>query len=718
MSEIIPTPQKDRTFNISLYDGTRLVAAHVLNINPETITYDSPSRTLVHRTEGGIYADDYGLGITTLSLSGITGWHAKRDIDGKYRDGFQAYKRIYKDIYLQFKKLSEEAKKSGKVAKGFKVNGAHIKIVDELNDKTIRCIFGKRGYTLNRSKTRPLLFQYDMDLVIIWDADWEDTDRPKEYSTTLSEEQTAALTNRLDKTKQTIAQLQAQQKPFLSRHPKFAAFVNKLDSLTTMAQNVVTSANKKISTANNVVGMVGARIGAIADTMERMGSLIYKAQSFVGNLEAQTVGQVNRIIEEYNAIRCAVGALSFSDFMPNIKLMDGNMGCSSTLGVGSSKYSTLSNTFSTIYGDGNDRLQNSVSLTEQAQAAVLVQANADLALEDPADYGFDPEEILNTLVAGSILETDLDFTSELSNIDATESNFMRVESVDTVDTIVDKSLEEWAYEVLGDESLWQEIAVYNKLRYPFFSDDPLDQFGPEIKSLTLASPVIPTTDTITLVSVDGIGPGYRLWFDDGVTTTERFVESVDTLTNEVVVTEDITTAMATTISISLYNNPDYINGRVLQTGQKLLIPRLGLASTSIIDREKSTTDVEQLFGIDMGLSKNGFLTVTDTGDIETVSGVGNLLQALQNRLDTPIKSFKNEPEYGNPAFERIGRTQNEATRRATTSDLEEAVLRDYRVTGAQVDQYVVDGDTAEVTMNVDVVGQSQSVSKTFQVRGV
>jgi phage baseplate assembly protein W len=94
------------------------------------------------------------------------------------------------------------------------------------------------------------------------------------------------------------------------------------------------------------------------------------------------------------------------------------------------------------------------------------------------------------------------------------------------------------------------------------------------------------------------------------------------------------------------DNPSLASATVLQAGSLLKVP----ASATIAS---TTSDPNVLFGIDLALV-DGDLAADDGGDFLTVSGVANLQQALEHRLETPLSELVFHLDYGNGVYGLIG----------------------------------------------------------------
>ncbi len=157
----IPASQKsgDRPIAFALLRGGRLVPGGqvTLIIRPEELSREEPSRVTVQQTLGGAYLDHYGLGISTISIQGNTGWRA-----GQSEDGGQHFERLRSDIFLRWHELRAEQQGRG--------DPDIIELVFSDALDNISVVVAPQNFRLQRSKSRPLLYQYSMRLVVLREA--------------------------------------------------------------------------------------------------------------------------------------------------------------------------------------------------------------------------------------------------------------------------------------------------------------------------------------------------------------------------------------------------------------------------------------------------------------------------------------------------------------------------------------------------------------------
>lgn len=154
------TRQDMRYMTLSVKDLTGHHASHSLRlpINPSLKQLDHDIRTTPIQTEGGIWVDDFGMGMPQLQLQGNTGW---RPVNGRYNgtpiDGFQAFVHMYQDIiqyYFQLESLYQTSP-----------DNIELLIADDVDRVTYRAIPTNK-ISWPRTRSTPLLFPYSATFII------------------------------------------------------------------------------------------------------------------------------------------------------------------------------------------------------------------------------------------------------------------------------------------------------------------------------------------------------------------------------------------------------------------------------------------------------------------------------------------------------------------------------------------------------------------------
>lgn len=84
---------------------------HTLLVNPEDMNMTEPARVNVVQTLGGAYVDDFGQGLPTVSISGVTGYKARENTEGITKDGWTEFRDFREKIYRFFLKSNNPSAK-------------------------------------------------------------------------------------------------------------------------------------------------------------------------------------------------------------------------------------------------------------------------------------------------------------------------------------------------------------------------------------------------------------------------------------------------------------------------------------------------------------------------------------------------------------------------------------------------------------------------------
>jgi hypothetical protein len=126
-----------------------------LPIRPEDLTRNEPSRVSVHQTLGrdvSGWVDNFGEGLPSVTIAGHTGWGA-----GGRPDGVEAFNKLNTLVQHDYHKAKQDAIDGGRDPSAVK-----LLFVDMLDDFCWNVT--PTQFVLRRSKSRPLLFQYNITL--------------------------------------------------------------------------------------------------------------------------------------------------------------------------------------------------------------------------------------------------------------------------------------------------------------------------------------------------------------------------------------------------------------------------------------------------------------------------------------------------------------------------------------------------------------------------
>lgn len=151
-----PPSQKNRLIGFA---GT--VGAMELVIRPEELTRFEPSRLAVQQTLGGAWADSFDRGIIQIRISGTTGWHGG-PADGGQLSGEAQFLLLRQTAFIQW-----HSQRAAIVAGGGDPSVVTLVFIDSLDGHVD--VVAPKSFTLRRSKSRPLLMQYQIEMLVLQD---------------------------------------------------------------------------------------------------------------------------------------------------------------------------------------------------------------------------------------------------------------------------------------------------------------------------------------------------------------------------------------------------------------------------------------------------------------------------------------------------------------------------------------------------------------------
>ena len=129
---------------------------------PDELSISSPSRTGVTQTKGGVWIEDFGMGVRELSMQGTTGYKKVMVGKGKNRiekDGRQSIRDL-QDLYINYNLLRQDQAVAGEDFRG-------IVMVFHMFSEKFHYVVHPMNFTLKRSKSNPLLYFYAMSFIIL-----------------------------------------------------------------------------------------------------------------------------------------------------------------------------------------------------------------------------------------------------------------------------------------------------------------------------------------------------------------------------------------------------------------------------------------------------------------------------------------------------------------------------------------------------------------------
>lgn len=156
-----PTSQKAnrRPISFVLTDDGKVLRGVTLVIRPEDLTRNQNSRSAVHQTLGrGLqgWVDEFGEGLPSCTISGHTGWRYTTN-GGDRQDGAEAFLELNALVMEEYHTAKQKAIDTGR-------DPAKVKLIFSDDLDYFAWSVTPTSFQLRRSKSRPLLYQYQISL--------------------------------------------------------------------------------------------------------------------------------------------------------------------------------------------------------------------------------------------------------------------------------------------------------------------------------------------------------------------------------------------------------------------------------------------------------------------------------------------------------------------------------------------------------------------------
>lgn len=292
-----------------------------LPIRPEDLTRTESTAATVHQTLGREvrgWVDDFGQALPSCTISGNTGW---RVAAGTGLDGSQSFEELNDLVQHTYPERRQAAIDAG-------ADPANVRLlfVDALDD--FAWSVHPMQFVLRRSKSRPLLFQYNITLqALATSVDAPNVVVPNYGDPNAGKKSLASATSTISSAQSWVSKALSAFKSALS---PIASLVSKFVGITASVFNTVKATIKDITTL--VTGGANALI-SLAAGMAQAGLNIFRSIVAIANLPASLKAQAMRIAAAYNEVACIfMNALRPRPSYENYSGLYGASNCSSTTG--------------------------------------------------------------------------------------------------------------------------------------------------------------------------------------------------------------------------------------------------------------------------------------------------------------------------------------------------------------------------------------------------
>lgn len=333
--------------------------AVTLYIRPEDLTRQDPSRvTIVQTLNGGAWGDSYGPGIAVITIAGTTGWRAT---EGSTEDGEGRFLALRAQAFDQWHLRRAQARKASKDP-----NGVQLIFSDSL-DNFVATV-APMSFTLRRSRSRPLLMQYQIQMSVLADGVGSLAGPLPPGATSKSVLASLGLES-LDSSLAKIQSFAADAQNFIDR-----SILAPVKGFLSVTQAIY---GRVMDTVGSI-DAVTSSVVAVANTSAAAGANLFRTLAVVGGLPQFVEGELMRVGAAYANIFCVLNnALKVPDQFLDYSTLYGSSNCSSTAGGSPLSPFEKSNTFAAVSPLPTTA---AISVSQDAQASLRALSSSDVAL--------------------------------------------------------------------------------------------------------------------------------------------------------------------------------------------------------------------------------------------------------------------------------------------------------------------------------------------------
>lgn len=325
--QIAPTDQRAgvRPIAFVLQNGLSFSTPVTLKVRPEDLTRTEPSRIAVHQTLGRVvtgWADNFGEGLPSVNIAGTTGW---RTSFASGEDGAQAFETLNQLVAHEYHAAKQTAIDSG-------MDPARVKLlfVDMLDNFTWNV--APMSFVLRRSRSRPLLFQYNIQLQAI-STDIDNPLRILPFAGNLPAglEALGGAIGRLQSFADSIQGWVAQAVAFKDK--LLAPIATRVAAFAHMSTQVFEIVHGTVASVKNGVSSTANSLIRIAGDMATVGINVFRTISSIAGLPAHLKSALGRVAGAYNEVYCIFkNSLRPRETYEDYSDLYGASNCSSTTG--------------------------------------------------------------------------------------------------------------------------------------------------------------------------------------------------------------------------------------------------------------------------------------------------------------------------------------------------------------------------------------------------
>lgn len=315
-----PTPRSqkagDRPIGFLLHDLAADTEPFAFNlvIRPEDLTRTETSRLAVQQTLGGAWADNFGRGLANITISGHTGWRGTVRLG----DGLAIFQQLRDQVFLQWHSKREDA-----IGRGNDPDLVKLIFADALDDYA--AVVAPLSFVLKRSKTRPLLAQYQIGMTVLSeDVDLQSSVNPLFASI-------GADAAAIDSLSASIGIVQGSQLGGLDG--MLAGLGAASQQFAALTASVFKQVNGMVNGIQGGINSVVEPLVGVAANLAVAGRNIFQTISAIESIPSRLKADVMRLAGAYSNILCIFSNLfNGTFFYADYSSLFGASNCSSTSG--------------------------------------------------------------------------------------------------------------------------------------------------------------------------------------------------------------------------------------------------------------------------------------------------------------------------------------------------------------------------------------------------
>jgi len=700
-----------------------------LFINPESFTQAEPARITVTQTKGGFFVDNFGAGIKSITIQGVTGYK-QRDLGGRKLSGqeqFIEFRQLYRD-WLEASKTDPD--------------NNHMRFYNWADKEYYEVAITQ--FTLQRTTQRPLLYQYNIQMTAVQKLDQPsrahafaigDTEDLTKY---LLDEQlrTPLIADQLDSSLGIITDisngvgLENFSKSVTAFSKSLAKGLPYYDTVLGVYKTV-DSVIGAVSTINREISNTVAGLSVFITTpFEQVKSLATSVSDVITSL-CSIANIPHEVVRTFRDMQCALESIPQALFkgFTNPALFEGASNCGTTLGIAEAATADYRNSFTATAQIPFERAASKIfriptsilTLNEEPSNVIGVFLESDIE-RTGTNYLYSNSGTQVKLTAVPTVSVVVDYSVKQE----TTQNMISLKASAAYVVTVNDTLIRIALQFYNDASRWKDIALFNNLEYPYIMEN-LD-FEKEIYATgtvrfyrTLGSSaevIIPAGFSVYVPEHDG-----NLQIDFQVATTTALplmVAYVDVPVEAVLagaignVAPKVITGFNILTGITKVENISPTLGgkiwKIALPGDIIFIPQTERESFSTVVAP-TVTDYDQLFGVDIGLTLLGEFD-SGTGiskDLSMVNGVRNLVQALRSRMSTSKAYYPYSPNYGSNIPLYVGKRGLYNWYDRIKVEASSNILDDTRIRNIKNLTLSVTGDAVSVDFDAETIAEQSSL---------